>query len=241
MFGLAEDLDSDLPSYEGLPIVQTVDDYDSPSYFPPRHRRNHVPSALPPSLRKAIRCFLLTCAARCARNQERKHNSMLVHVSRFVDVQGHVVDLIRTELVGLQRRLEFGDGLRSDNIEAELATLWETEFMPVTEAMEVDAGLHVTWDDVKPHLYAATSKIVVLAINAYAKEELDYKEHEQSGRSVIAVGGDKLSRGLTWKDCRYLTFCVLRECMTRCYRWDGGLATEMVTWICVAYSRLERL
>ncbi len=224
VFGLAEDLDSDLPSYEGLPIVQPVDDYDSPSYFPPRHRRNHVPSALPPSLRKAIRCFLLTCAARCARNQERKHNSMLVHVSRFVDVQGHVVDLIRTELVGLQRRLEFGDGSRSDNIEAELATLWETEFVPVTESMSLDAGLLVTWDDVKSHLYTAASKIVVLAINAYAKEELDYKEHEKSGRSVIAVGGDKLSRGLTLEGLSvsyFLRTSRMYDTLLQMGRWFG--------------------
>ena len=45
---------------------------------------------IPPSLEEAIDAFLLTCAARAARGQEREHNSMLVHVSRFVDVHDEV-------------------------------------------------------------------------------------------------------------------------------------------------------
>ena len=35
---------------------------------------------------------------------------MLVHVTRFVDVQNHVVRLVRDGVVALQRRIEFGDG-----------------------------------------------------------------------------------------------------------------------------------
>src|ERR1019366_3909848 len=52
------------------------------------------------------------------------------------------------------------------------------------------------WDDIRPELYDATKRITVRKINGSAKDALDYIEHP-SGLSVIAVGGDKLSRGLT--------------------------------------------
>ena len=65
---------------------------------------------------------------------------MLIHVTRFVNVQAHVVRLVRDELIGLQRRIEFGDGSRKPSITDELRDLWEEEFVSVSEEMGGDAG-----------------------------------------------------------------------------------------------------
>ncbi len=54
--------------------------------------------------------FVLTCAARAARGQTTTHNSMLVHVTRFVAVQELVADQIREELDAHARPLRYGDG-----------------------------------------------------------------------------------------------------------------------------------
>ena len=129
VFGIDGDPDAGIPSREGLPIIREIDDYAVA--FPPKHRKEHAPAELPPSLRKAIRCFILVCAARFARGQQTRHNSMLVHVTRFVDVQNCVVELIKHELSGLQKRIEFSDGERQPSITDEFAELWGSEFVPV--------------------------------------------------------------------------------------------------------------
>lgn len=74
----------------GLPLVRPLDQIGE-QWIPEKHDKTLKPrfngrDVIPPSLERAIDAFLLTCAARAARGQGREHNSMLVHVSRFVDV-----------------------------------------------------------------------------------------------------------------------------------------------------------
>ena len=224
VFGLDGDADAGIESQDGLDIVREIDDYAEPSAFPPRHKKDHVPVELPPSLKRAIRCFILSCAARRARGHGKKHNSMLVHVTRFVKVQNHVVRLVRDEVVALQRRIEFGDGNRTPTVRDELRELWEMEFVPVSKSLGEDAGTSVTWEQVDAELHGAASKFVILPINGFAKEALDYKEHEAEGRNVIAVGGDKLSRGLTLEGLSisyFLRTSRMYDTLMQMGRWFG--------------------
>ena len=224
VFGLDGDADAGLLAQDGLPIVRQIDDHADPTAFPPRHKKDHVPVELPPSLKQAIRCFILSCAARRARGQGKKHNSMLVHVTRFVDVQNHVVRLVRDEVVALQRRIEFGDGNRKPTVREEFHELWEAEFGPVSQDLGDDAGPAVTWAQVDAELHGAASKFVILPINGFAKEALDYKEHEAEGRNVIAVGGDKLSRGLTLEGLSisyFLRTSRMYDTLMQMGRWFG--------------------
>lgn len=222
VFGLSGDQDAGIPAEDGIPIVEQIN--DCTTAFPPKHKSDHVPQELPETLLKAIRHFILSCAARHARGQVRKHNSMLVHVTRYNAVQDIVEGLVNKELLALQRRIEFGDGNRKPTIRDELRELWETEFAPVSESMGADAGPHVTWKQVDQSLHPAASKIVVLTINGFAKDALDYKEHEKEGRSVIAVGGDKLSRGLTLEGLTvsyFLRTSLMYDTLMQMGRWFG--------------------
>ena len=222
VFGLDGDPDADIAASDGLPIVRTIDDFGAA--FPPKHKIDHVPGELPDSLRRAIRCFILTCAARRARGQVKNHNSMLVHVTRFVNVQNLAVNLIRNEMSGLQRRIEFGDGNRRPILFDELEQLWKEEFVPVTQALGNESGTPVTWAEVRAQLHPAAAKVAVLPINGFAKEALDYKEHEVEGRTVIAVGGDKLSRGLTLEGLSisyFLRTSRMYDTLMQMGRWFG--------------------
>lgn len=222
VFGLDRDPDAGIAGSDGLPIVREIDDFEEA--FPPKHRIDHVPCELPDSLKRALRCFILTCAARRARGQGSKHNSMLIHVTRFVAVQNHVTELVRRELKNLQLRIELGDGTRTPTILEELEALWNEEFVPVTKKMGSDAGTPVEWKDIKDQLHAAAAKIEVLAIHGYAKEALDYMEHEATGRSVIAIGGNKLSRGLTLEGLSisyFLRTSRMYDTLMQMGRWFG--------------------
>ena len=230
VFGLDGDADAGIEARDALPIVRDLHgaafgtDYMAASAFPQPHKITHVPVELPPSLKEALRCFILTCAARRARGQDRKHNSMLVHVTRFQTVQEHAARLLRDELVALQKRIEMHDGARRPTVREELRELWEREFVPTSTAMADEAGAPLTWEDVDAELHAAAAKIAVLTVNSSAGTPLDYKEHEADGRSVIAVGGDKLSRGLTLEGLSvsyFLRTSKMYDTLMQMGRWFG--------------------
>ena len=77
-----------------LPIVIPIDDYKA--FIPDGHKKDDkkpTKSDIPESLKLAIKCFILTCAIRRARGQENKHNSMLIHVSRYQVWQNEIRDI----------------------------------------------------------------------------------------------------------------------------------------------------
>jgi len=224
VFGLDGDEDVNIGSMDELPIIRRVEDGTTPTAFPAGHKRDHVPSELPVSLRNAIRVFLIAAAARHARGQGQKHCSMLVHVTRFVDVQERVASLVTDELKSLVSRIANGDGARTPSLVDELKQLWESDFSPTSLALGKEAGKAVTWEDVVQSLHPATAKISVITVNGYAKEALDYKEHETVGRSVIAIGGDKLSRGLTLEGLTvsyFLRTTRMYDTLMQMGRWFG--------------------
>jgi hypothetical protein len=156
---------------------------------------------LPESLRTAIHAFILTCAARRARGQQRQHNSMLVHVTRFTSVQRSVADAIRTELHSLINRLRYGDGNFAPPLLEQLNQLWKDDFEPTTRALlELDPDdievTPISWKQVEPHLLDAASAVSLKVINGTVADILDYRNNPD-GVSILAIGGDKLSRGLT--------------------------------------------
>lgn len=196
-----------------LPLIRIVEDHADMSdpeepegWMPPRHRNGHRPlwdgePSVPPSLSKAMLSFVLACAGRRARGQDRQHNSMLVHVTRFVSVQEEVRRQVLEELRRIQRRLRLGEGSGGSSIAGELRELWERDFMETSREVSrltEDASLApVRWASVAAHLEAAAGDIEVRVINGSAGDVLDYETKRETGLSVIVIGGDKLSRGLT--------------------------------------------
>jgi hypothetical protein len=224
VFGLDGDEDASIDAADGLAVIRDAADGLAVESFPPRHKKDHVPTVLPDSLRKAIRAFLLAAAARHARGQGAKHCSMLIHVTRFVDVQNRVAALVADELKSLVNRIANGDGARTPTLLNELKALWQSDFEPTSLSLGAEAGRKLSWAEVAQSLYPASSKITVATVNGFAKEALDYKEHEAVGRSVIAIGGDKLSRGLTLEGLTvsyFLRTTRMYDTLMQMGRWFG--------------------
>lgn len=219
MFGLGPDSEHATP----LPVHRRVN--DETTWMPPDHDRTWVPTGeLPASLREAIRSFMLTCAARRARGQTHVHNSMLIHVTRFQDVQDRVADQVDDERMRLQNRLRYGDGNRPDQLLDELRELWERDFEATSTAAGVPPHLRVGWDAVREQLHAAVLKIEMRTMNGRSKDALEYYEQRRTGLSVIAVGGNKLSRGLTLEGLSvsyYLRASRMYDTLMQMGRWFG--------------------
>jgi hypothetical protein len=201
--------------------------------MPSNHKNHHLPLyrgefTLPPSVREAIRAFVLVCAARAARGQTGQHNSMLIHVTRFTAVQGSVVEQVSEELRDIQRRLRLGDGDSTDSIIGHLQQLWELHFIPTSREVfsrEPEFQEQIReWKELRPFVAPAALSIQPRQINGLAGEVLDYKTHEQSGLNVIAVGGDKLSRGLTLEGLTvsyFLRASRMYDTLMQMGRWFG--------------------
>ncbi|MFF5691707.1 Z1 domain-containing protein [Streptomyces albidoflavus] len=221
VFGLQVDNDEeeDVPP---LPLVRAVNDAES--WIPSKHKSSFVPSDdLPRSLREAIASFVLASAARRVRGQTKVHNSMLVHVTRFTAVQGIVRDQVDDYLRLLVDSLRDRYGQAPQRM-AELQALWERDFVPTTDHFPADEARRVTWEDVSSQLMPALRKVVVKTVNGASRDALDYYEHRRNGLSVIAIGGQKLSRGLTLEGLTvsyYLRTSSTYDTLLQMGRWFG--------------------
>lgn len=262
IFGLPAITSSDKEE-EALPLIRSVKDYDvfnasnlqeltqnfiagvenefvvTKSFIPDKHKKNDpLPAELPTSLKHAIRCFVLSSAARRVRNQIEVHNSMLIHVSRYIVWQDKIATLVDSELKLYQKQIE----LRTGNLLDELEVLWVNEFTPTTAKIIQDSHLYIdpeikpiSWEEVESEIFPAISKMEVRAVHGdknvagltyHNISPLDYFFSEQQGNflSVIAVGGDKLSRGLTLEGLTtsyYLRASKMYDTLMQMGRWFG--------------------
>jgi hypothetical protein len=85
-----------------IDIIRDIGDIED--IIPLKHNKLLTISELPISLRQAVLSHIIAKAIRLLRGQENKHHSMLVHLSRFKDVQREVYNLI----VQLRQDIEKG-------------------------------------------------------------------------------------------------------------------------------------
>lgn len=216
----------------GLPLVRKIADYEE--WMPPSHKNGHIPlhegrNELPPSLNEAIDAFILACALRRLRGQEADHSSMLIHVTRFTSVQKLVHAQVEERVRHLRQRLQRRTA-GHETVLASLRSLWERDFAPTTAAISdqlPDEGGRIqnpAWDDIEPVLADAVADIQVRMINGTAKDALDYAENHETGLKVIAIGGDKLARGLTLEGLTvsyFLRASRMYDTLMQMGRWFG--------------------
>ena len=145
---------------------------------------------------------------------------MLVHVTRFQAVQRQVVAQIQEAMDTLANAVRYGG---TDDL-APFRTLWEHEFEPVTRAFDLPDCPPVAWADLQGALRATISSIAVREINGSSADVLDYDLNKDQGLNVIAVGGDKLARGLTLEGLSityFLRGSTMYDTLMQMGRWFG--------------------
>lgn len=234
VFGLYDNPAAGIEQQEPLPLV--VDVSDNEDLIPGKHTKDLQIETLPDSLKRAIKSFLIACAARRLRESSPAHNSMLIHVTRFTLVQQQIYDLVEKELRTNVSRI------RDVNADLEdYRELWESDFRASCDAMKDEFGCRThSWEEVLEHLYVVVRKVRVKMINGTSKDALQYREADmetkkreaagevlpwdERGVHVIAVGGDKLSRGLTLDGLTtsyYLRASRMYDTLMQMGRWFG--------------------
>ena len=199
------------PGREGLPLLEEIssgtdeDPHDLELWIPSDAKIDHIPEdyLFPESLDEALKSFILVCAARLVREGgSAHHNSMLIHVTRYVRVQSEVTEQVSNRLH------EIKDGLLNEHSDDSstlrgLESIWKKKFVPITKLVAEIRGeeLKDSWVSFPSEIInAAVENIEVIRMSGKSKISLDYKKSNGVGKSYIAIGGDKLSRGLTLKD-----------------------------------------
>ncbi|WVM89663.1 Z1 domain-containing protein [Halopseudomonas pachastrellae] len=152
--------------------------------------------------------------------------SMLVHVTRFNAVQQHVHRQVESYVHGLKQRMR-----RRTDCEAflaEMSDLWERDFLATSHEIELqdnELGGQVgfSWPVIEELLVDVLEQIDVRMINGKAGDVLDYAD-SPSGLKVIAIGGDKLARGLTLEGlCTsyFLRASKMYDTLMQMGRWFG--------------------
>lgn len=175
--------------FDHIDIIRDIGDIED--LIPLKHPKTHSISQLPQSLIDAINSHIVSKAIRLLRGQHNKHHSMLVHLSRFKDVQKDAYDCIVQRRQDIEKgvrysyKLDFENALKNEYFQ-DLYLIWEKEFKEA----------YSEWNDIQDKLLEAVASMQVMLVNGDSADNLDYQGYK-SGLNVIAVGGDKLSRGLT--------------------------------------------
>ena len=185
---------------------------------------------IPKELKKAIMSFVIIIAVRNLRGQQTEPNSMLIHVNRLNNIQSSIRNLVEDYFDEFESYINGGD----PEIIEELHDIWDDDFIPTTLKMKTDYSAYMKniedteWCEVLKEIrrIIGSHQIKISEINGKSREALCYKEYRDENRqyNVIAVGGDKLSRGLTLEGLTvsfFMRSSMMYDTLMQMGRWFG--------------------
>jgi hypothetical protein len=184
--------------------------------FPTRHKKDHQVLSLPESLKDAIRHFLLNIATRNLLGQSNKHNSMLVHVSRFTNIHKRTATLIEIYLEKIKSDVRvYGmlpNATEQSSLIAEIKNTFETNL----------TNCEFDWPKIIASLTNMISSVVVREVHQSRSVPLVYRSDIPT--YAIVIGGTSLSRGFTLEGLSvsyFLRNTLFYDTLMQMGRWFG--------------------
>ncbi|MGC3023394.1 Z1 domain-containing protein [Brevibacterium sp. FAM 24630] len=140
------------------------------------------------SLGEAIRWFIVACAVRRVRGQQKKHSTMLVHTTPRTDPHFATRDAVEEFLAPLRRASLNGD------VEG-FKEVFENEINRAAWLYDGD-GLAPTWPRVSDEIPNVLRYLQTVVDNG-REEDSERLSYSHEPQTVIVIGGSTLSRGLT--------------------------------------------
>lgn len=158
-----------------------------------KHKKTAKFNDVPDSLKKAISCFFLGCTLRDLKGDCSKPMSMMINITRYIDVQASVFETIS----------EFIEMMREDVISyfsLDSSTVLEKETFSLIHDVWSDEYKHLgwahnSWPEIQSKIAESINKIKIKTINSENDKNLDYVANP-SLRAIV-IGGNSLTRGLT--------------------------------------------
>ncbi len=210
--------------------LSVIDDYETD--IPSDHKKDHELLTLPETLYEAIRVFILNVSIRNLRNQNDKHNSMLVHATRFTAVHQKIalhidqyINLVKTDI----HVYGMIDGCDKKSV---IIAKIKNTFLSKYNKLEF------SWDDVIKTLCDVVDTIIIREVHRSTSEPLEYRKDVVT--NAIVVGGTSLSRGYTLEGLSvsyFLRNTVYYDTLMQMGRWFGYRSGyEDLCWVYMTES-----
>lgn len=218
---------------EGVTEKTCITIEDASEHLPITHRPGTAVHSIPESLKNAIGVFLLACAIKDIRRKKHiinhVHDSMLINMSRLTTVQSDITPYVDSCLDSYWDAITVhackeNPEIKSDVI-ASLHKLWTGNYQGTSE---------VSWADVCYSL-SKMEKPQVITVHSKSGDALIYDK--DGPKKQIAIGGLKLSRGLTLEGLVVSYFyrrSVMYDSLMQMGRWYGyrdGYQDLLRIWI----------
>ena len=199
-------------------ILKSNDDCEH--YLPIKHKNGSVMKTMPPSLEEAIASFFIANAVRDLRGSTHSHRTMMINVSRFINVQNQITAMVDGYVRHCQREIlnyyRSSDAMQFASFRL-LKRVYEEHFASLPE-------VRFSWDEIQCALKNAVMPVVTRSVNGgNASKNLNYEDVED-GLRLIAVGGLSLSRGLTLEGLCVSYFyrnSIMYDTLMQMGRWFG--------------------
>lgn len=221
-------------------FIVPIMDSDVAEAFPFGHKKTQDIESLPDILKEAIRYYVITNVVRDILGHTGTHRSMMINISRFVDVQNRlksrVLDFWEDRILLYTKAFsKMGEHALEYEEICEIKQVFEKY-----QFAEKFKEHGITWDLVQESLYESNKDVKVMSINQKSSDSLDYEKYEKEnndGLRVIAIGGNCLSRGLTLEGLCVSFFyrnSKMYDTLMQMGRWFGyreGYAGLVKVWL----------
>jgi hypothetical protein len=189
---------------------------DHETVIPYSHKKDFFLEYLPENLLDAIRLFLINIAIRRLRGQGDKHNSMLIHATRFTDVHRNLATLAEEYLTLIKKDIVAYASLPdADGQSVLLREISETYY-------RYHANLATSWNKVLLELPNFVESVVIRDVHAKSAIPLEYRKDVVT--NAIVVGGASLARGFTVEGLSvsyFLRNTIFYDTLMQMGRWFG--------------------
>jgi hypothetical protein len=198
----------------GRDVMRSVTENDVRALKPKRRKKlaplviEHEQS-LPQSLCDALLVFVVAGAIRLLRKQTDRPHTMLIHISQMQADQIRIGAAIEQQIKGWRDHERIVPGSLRAMLKSALIDLGEIAMPADRETVLDEAVINL-------------SRIQVVVLNSTTGEELEYDA--KPDRQLIAVGGNRLSRGLTLEGLTvayFLRTTSMADSLLQMARWYG--------------------
>ncbi len=189
---------------------------DNDQILPLSHKIDTFVHELPESLLEAVRLFVINVAIRKLRGQGNKHNSMLVHATRFTSVHKQLSAHIEEYFSALKKNITAYGRLSSPENYSHVIEQIRMTFVARHPNVEF------SWADVLNGVCEIVNTIVIRQVHSETKIPLEYRKDGPT--NAIVVGGASLSRGFTLEGLSvsyFLRNTVFYDTLMQMGRWFG--------------------
>ncbi|QUH27321.1 Z1 domain-containing protein [Serpentinicella alkaliphila] len=194
--------------------IVEIDDYND--IIPLGHKKESDLPTLPESLYEAMRVFIINVAIRNLRKQVNKHNSMLVHATRFTMMHKKISIHIDTYITEMKKEINTFGRLKD-------AIVYSRLIMSIKETYELCfQELSYEWETVLEAVCNVIDSIIIREVHQSTSIPLEYRKDIPT--NAIVIGGTSLSRGYTLEGLSvsyFLRNTVFYDTLMQMARWFG--------------------